>query len=75
MGTQLVEMDAKKHDEAMQIVQVMRHLTTFVYGQFLAKQTHSLTEIKSCSSPIYQLELMMVVVYLLSHQDYMQTLC
>ncbi|WP_252097624.1 bifunctional chorismate mutase/prephenate dehydrogenase [Pseudoalteromonas sp. NBT06-2] len=59
-GTQLVEMDAKKHDEAMQIVQVMRHLTTFVYGQFLAKQTHSLTEIKSCSSPIYQLELMMV---------------
>jgi len=59
-GTQLVEMDAKKHDEAMQIVQVMRHLTTFVYGQFLAKQTHSLREIKSCSSPIYQLELMMV---------------
>jgi len=59
-GTQLVEMDAKKHDEAMQIVQVMRHLTTFVYGQFLAKQTHSLKEIKSCSSPIYQLELMMV---------------
>jgi len=59
-GTQLVEMDTKKHDEAMQIVQVMRHLTTFVYGQFLAKQTHSLREIKSCSSPIYQLELMMV---------------
>ncbi len=59
-GSQLVEMDAKKHDEAMQIVQVMRHLTTFVYGQFLAKQTHSLEEIKGCSSPIYQLELMMV---------------
>lgn len=59
-GSQLVDMPADKHDEAMQIVQVMRHLTTFVYGQFLAKQPHSLEEIKSCSSPIYQLELMMV---------------
>jgi chorismate mutase/prephenate dehydrogenase len=59
-GCNLVEMDAKKHDEAMQIVQVMRHLTTFVYGQFLAKQSHSLAEIESCSSPIYHLELMMV---------------
>lgn len=59
-GSQLVEMPADKHDEAMQIVQVMRHLTTFVYGQFLAKQPHSLDEIKLCSSPIYQLELMMV---------------
>ncbi len=59
-GCQLVEMDAKKHDEAMQIIQVMRHLTTFVYGQFLARQPHSLQEIRDCSSPIYQLELMMV---------------
>ncbi|MGO3916031.1 MAG: bifunctional chorismate mutase/prephenate dehydrogenase, partial [Pseudoalteromonas sp.] len=33
-GCQLVELGAKKHDEAMQIIQVMRHLTTFVYGQF-----------------------------------------
>lgn len=59
-GCQLVELDAKKHDEAMQIIQVMRHLTTFVYGQFLAKQSHTLAELRSCSSPIYQLELMMV---------------
>jgi chorismate mutase/prephenate dehydrogenase len=59
-GCQLVNMDAKKHDQAMQIIQVMRHLTTFVYGQFLAKQCHTLNELRSCSSPIYQLELMMV---------------
>ena len=59
-GSQLVTMDAKKHDQSMQIIQVMRHLTTFVYGQFLAKQCHSLQELRSCSSPIYQLELMMV---------------
>ncbi|BDF93645.1 bifunctional chorismate mutase/prephenate dehydrogenase [Pseudoalteromonas sp. KAN5] len=59
-GCQLVELEAKKHDEAMQIIQVMRHLTTFVYGQFLAKQSHTLEELRSCSSPIYQLELMMV---------------
>ncbi|CAM4326056.1 bifunctional chorismate mutase/prephenate dehydrogenase [Pseudoalteromonas ostreae] len=59
-GCQLVELDAQKHDEAMQIIQVMRHLTTFVYGQFLAKQGHTLEELRSCSSPIYQLELMMV---------------
>ncbi|KAF7774240.1 chorismate mutase / prephenate dehydrogenase [Pseudoalteromonas citrea] len=59
-GCQLVNIDAKKHDQAMQIIQVMRHLTTFVYGQFLAKQSHTLQELRSCSSPIYQLELMMV---------------
>ncbi|MGA4607470.1 bifunctional chorismate mutase/prephenate dehydrogenase [Pseudoalteromonas maricaloris] len=59
-GSQLVPMDAKKHDQSMQIIQVMRHLTTFVYGQFLSKQCHSLKELRSCSSPIYQLELMMV---------------
>lgn len=59
-GCQLVNIDAKKHDQAMQIIQVMRHLTTFVYGQFLAKQSHTLKELRSCSSPIYQLELMMV---------------
>ncbi|MFY8273133.1 bifunctional chorismate mutase/prephenate dehydrogenase [Pseudoalteromonas sp. SSDWG2] len=59
-GCQLVQMSARKHDEAMQIIQVMRHLTTFVYGQFLARQEHSLQEIRDCSSPIYQLELMMV---------------
>jgi chorismate mutase/prephenate dehydrogenase len=53
-------MAAKKHDQAMQIIQVMRHLTTFVYGQFLARQCHTLEELKGCSSPIYQLELMMV---------------
>ncbi|WP_462169691.1 bifunctional chorismate mutase/prephenate dehydrogenase [Pseudoalteromonas xiamenensis] len=59
-GSNLVRIDAKKHDQAMQIIQVMRHLTTFVYGQFLAKQCHTLEELRSCSSPIYQLELMMV---------------
>ncbi|MBQ4846243.1 MULTISPECIES: bifunctional chorismate mutase/prephenate dehydrogenase [unclassified Pseudoalteromonas] len=59
-GCQLVNIDAKKHDQAMQIIQVMRHLTTFVYGRFLAKQCHTLEELRSCSSPIYQLELMMV---------------
>lgn len=59
-GCQLVNVDAKKHDQAMQIIQVMRHLTTFVYGRFLAKQCHTLEELRSCSSPIYQLELMMV---------------
>ncbi|MDK2594512.1 bifunctional chorismate mutase/prephenate dehydrogenase [Pseudoalteromonas obscura] len=59
-GCHIVSMEAKKHDQAMQIIQVMRHLTTFVYGQFLAKQCHTLEELRSCSSPIYQLELMMV---------------
>lgn len=59
-GANVVRIDAKKHDQAMQIIQVMRHLTTFVYGQFLAKQCHTLEELRSCSSPIYQLELMMV---------------
>ncbi|MFC3032390.1 bifunctional chorismate mutase/prephenate dehydrogenase [Pseudoalteromonas fenneropenaei] len=59
-GGNVVAMEAKKHDQAMQIIQVMRHLTTFVYGQFLSKQCHTLEELRSCSSPIYQLELMMV---------------
>ncbi|KZN48007.1 chorismate mutase [Pseudoalteromonas luteoviolacea NCIMB 1942] len=59
-GCYIAPMAAKKHDQAMQIIQVMRHLTTFVYGQFLARQCHTLEELRACSSPIYQLELMMV---------------
>lgn len=59
-GCYIAPMEAKKHDQAMQIIQVMRHLTTFVYGQFLARQCHTLEELRGCSSPIYQLELMMV---------------
>lgn len=59
-GCRISYMAANRHDELMQIVQVMRHLTTFVYGQFLAQQSFSLAEIEACSSPIYHLELMMV---------------
>lgn len=59
-GCRISYMAANKHDELMQIVQVMRHLTTFVYGQFLAQQSFTLAEIEACSSPIYHLELMMV---------------
>ena len=59
-GAQLYETSAKRHDDAMGFVQVMRHLSTFVYGAHLANERADLQELLDLSSPIYRLELMMV---------------
>lgn len=59
-GAQLYKTSAERHDEAMGFIQVMRHLSTFVYGAHLAGENANLQELLDLSSPIYRLELMMV---------------
>lgn len=59
-GAQLYQTSAVRHDEAMGFIQVMRHLSTFVYGAHLASEKADLQELLDLSSPIYRLELMMV---------------
>ncbi|QWL03588.1 bifunctional chorismate mutase/prephenate dehydrogenase [Shewanella indica] len=59
-GARLVEADASKHDKAMQLVQAMRHFSSFVYGLNLCREQADLDSLLQFSSPIYRLELAMV---------------
>ncbi|MDL2194095.1 bifunctional chorismate mutase/prephenate dehydrogenase [Shewanella algae] len=59
-GARLVEADAGKHDKAMQLVQAMRHFSSFVYGLNLCREQADLDSLLQFSSPIYRLELAMV---------------
>ena len=51
--------DAKEHDTSMELIQAMRHFTTFVYGRFLSNEKPDLDQLLRLSSPIYRLELAM----------------
>lgn len=51
---------AKEHDEAMAMVQVMRHFSTVSYGYHLMQENVELEQLLAMSSPIYRLELAMV---------------
>lgn len=59
-GARLVEADAQKHDKAMQLVQAMRHFSSFVYGLNLYREAADIDTLLQFSSPIYRLELAMV---------------
>lgn len=59
-GAQLHQVSAPAHDKSMAFVQVLRHFSTFVYGEHLAAEQATIDELLSLSSPIYRLELMMV---------------
>ena len=59
-GARLVEADAQKHDKAMQLVQAMRHFSSFVYGLNLYREAADIDNLLQFSSPIYRLELAMV---------------
>lgn len=59
-GARLVEAEPVKHDKAMQLVQAMRHFSTFVYGLNLCKEKADIENLLQFSSPIYRLELAMV---------------
>jgi chorismate mutase / prephenate dehydrogenase len=59
-GAKIYPVDAKAHDQAMAMVQVMRHFSTIAYGYHLMKEGADLTQLVEMSSPIYRLELMMV---------------
>lgn len=59
-GIHLEWLDAGSHDQAMSLIQVMRHITTFAYGVHLMQEQADLDQLQRLSSPIYRLELMMV---------------
>lgn len=59
-GAKLSQAEPSEHDNAMKLVQGMRHFTTFVYGQHLASEDPDLAKLLEFSSPIYRLELAMV---------------
>ncbi len=59
-GAVLREEQADRHDQAMEVIQAMRHFTTLVYGAFLHRQNVDLPHLLQLSSPIYRLELAMV---------------
>lgn len=50
----------KEHDDAMAMVQVMRHFSTVSYGYHLMQEDVQLDQLLAMSSPIYRLELAMV---------------
>ncbi|QUM79577.1 bifunctional chorismate mutase/prephenate dehydrogenase [Moritella sp. 5] len=59
-GARIYDVDSKQHDEAMTLIQALRHFTTFVYGAHLAEENPDLQQLLDLSSPIYRLELAMV---------------
>ncbi|MEZ9819184.1 bifunctional chorismate mutase/prephenate dehydrogenase [Shewanella sp. 10N.286.45.A1] len=59
-GARIVETEPEKHDKAMQLVQAMRHFSSFVYGLNLYKEEADIESLLQFSSPIYRLELAMV---------------
>ncbi len=58
-GAVLQNDDAAEHDVSMELIQAMRHFTTFVYGRFLSNEKPDLDQLLRLSSPIYRLELAM----------------
>lgn len=59
-GAVVVRADAREHDDAMAVVQALRHFATFAFGQFLFRRRVDLGRTLEFSSPIYRLELDMV---------------
>jgi chorismate mutase / prephenate dehydrogenase len=59
-GNIVLPIDAREHDEIMNLVQGVRHFATFAFGQFLFRRKVDLPRTLEFSSPIYRLELGMV---------------
>ena len=59
-GGQTLQISAAEHDDAMALIQVMRHFSTVAYGKHLMAEGAELSKITELSSPIYRIELAMV---------------
>ena len=59
-GNIVMTIEAKEHDEVMDLVQGVRHFATFAFGRFLSRRQVNLGRTLEFSSPIYRLELGMV---------------
>ena len=59
-GAKIHPVAAHTHDQAMSMVQVMRHFSTIAYGYHLMAEGADIAQLVEMSSPIYRLELIMV---------------
>ena len=59
-GAKIYPVTAPEHDQAMAMVQVMRHFSTIAYGYHLMTEGADISQLVEMSSPIYRLELIMV---------------
>ncbi|WDE06513.1 bifunctional chorismate mutase/prephenate dehydrogenase [Thalassomonas viridans] len=59
-GAKIYPVSAREHDQAMSMVQVMRHFSTIAYGYHLMTEGSDIAQLVEMSSPIYRLELIMV---------------
>ncbi len=59
-GAKIYQVAAQEHDQAMSMVQVMRHFSTIAYGYHLMAEGADIENLVNMSSPIYRLELIMV---------------
>lgn len=59
-GAKTYQVAAHEHDQAMSMVQVMRHFSTIAYGYHLMTEGADIENLVNMSSPIYRLELIMV---------------
>ena len=59
-GAKVYPVTAHEHDNAMAMVQVMRHFSTITYGYHLMAEGADISQLVDMSSPIYRLELIMV---------------
>ena len=70
-GVTLCDVDYDSHDDAMTLIQALRHFTSFTYGLHLSKENPNLDQLLELSSPIYRLELAMVGRLFVQTQIYM----
>jgi chorismate mutase/prephenate dehydrogenase len=59
-GAIVIQADPAEHDQAMAVIQALRHFATFSFGKFLFERQIALDQTLEYSSPIYRLELGMV---------------
>lgn len=59
-GAIVVQADPTEHDNAMAVIQALRHFATFSFGKFLFERRIALDDTLEFCSPIYRLELGMV---------------
>ena len=59
-GAIVIQADPGEHDEAMDVIQALRHFAAFTFGKFLFERRVALDRALDFSSPIYRLELGMV---------------
>lgn len=59
-GARVTPIDAEQHDQAMGLIQALRHFASYAYGAHLVRENADLDLLLELSSPIYRLELAMV---------------